>query len=305
MAQMKTLTINNVKYDLVDANAVSAPATADVGQTIVVKSVDENGKPTEWEAVDFPESSGGVTSWNDLMDRPTETISVDTLTWDGNTDGLEMVDFSDGEYLCHVSDVVPAMNDFASGCSLELNIAGTIGKVNVAAEEISELDDGGGLVINGGIVVIPTDNYTSDGVTFPIKGTYFLCIPSEEIYMESLTIPGYTGFAKEVLKPEILPRAAILYTDGTYLYNTEDTMSETNRISKAKLLAHVRSEDVVKIARSIDGVTAIYFASVVSISNAYPYGIVVVSAGSDALDLYTAEYTAEQGTHDRQKAPPI
>ena len=34
-----------------DIGAISAPATAEVGQTIVVKSVDENGHPTEWEAV--------------------------------------------------------------------------------------------------------------------------------------------------------------------------------------------------------------------------------------------------------------
>ena len=30
------------------------PSTASVGQTIVVKSVNENGQPTEWEAVDIP-----------------------------------------------------------------------------------------------------------------------------------------------------------------------------------------------------------------------------------------------------------
>lgn len=30
--------------------------TAEVGQTIIVKAVDENGKPTEWEATDFPEA---------------------------------------------------------------------------------------------------------------------------------------------------------------------------------------------------------------------------------------------------------
>lgn len=35
-----------------------APASASVGQTIVVKAVDENGKPTEWEATDFPEVNG-------------------------------------------------------------------------------------------------------------------------------------------------------------------------------------------------------------------------------------------------------
>jgi hypothetical protein len=34
-------------------DAIPAPATAQVGQTIVVKSVDENGKPTEWEAVNM------------------------------------------------------------------------------------------------------------------------------------------------------------------------------------------------------------------------------------------------------------
>ena len=34
-----------------DASYISAPATAEVGQVIAVKAVDENGKPTEWEAV--------------------------------------------------------------------------------------------------------------------------------------------------------------------------------------------------------------------------------------------------------------
>ena len=39
------------------ADVILAPATASIGQTIVVKAVDETGKPTEWEAVDLP--SGG------------------------------------------------------------------------------------------------------------------------------------------------------------------------------------------------------------------------------------------------------
>lgn len=34
---------------------IPSPTTAEVGQTVVVKSVDENGKPTEWEAkTDYP-----------------------------------------------------------------------------------------------------------------------------------------------------------------------------------------------------------------------------------------------------------
>lgn len=40
----------DVEGDL--STKISAPYTAAVGQTIVVKAVNENGKPTEWECVD-------------------------------------------------------------------------------------------------------------------------------------------------------------------------------------------------------------------------------------------------------------
>ena len=39
---------------------IPVPETAAVGQTVVVTAVDENGKPTEWEAKDLP-TGGGVT----------------------------------------------------------------------------------------------------------------------------------------------------------------------------------------------------------------------------------------------------
>lgn len=42
--------------DLVDA--IPVPVSAAVGQTIAVKTIDENGKPIEWEVVDFPTSGG-------------------------------------------------------------------------------------------------------------------------------------------------------------------------------------------------------------------------------------------------------
>ena len=35
-------------------NKISTPETASKGQTIVVKTVDSNGKPTEWEAKSIP-----------------------------------------------------------------------------------------------------------------------------------------------------------------------------------------------------------------------------------------------------------
>ena len=48
-------------------SAIPTPTTAQVGQLLSVKAVDENGKPTEWEAVD-PEAN---TSGLELVDRTT------------------------------------------------------------------------------------------------------------------------------------------------------------------------------------------------------------------------------------------
>ena len=44
---------------VIPEGGIPIPPTASVGQTIVVKAVDESGKPTEWEAADFP-SGGGM-----------------------------------------------------------------------------------------------------------------------------------------------------------------------------------------------------------------------------------------------------
>lgn len=70
---------------------IPTPATASVGQTIKVSSVDENGKPTEWEAVDFPEGGGGDT-WRLVADvRLTEDTATIEITQDteGNAFALK------------------------------------------------------------------------------------------------------------------------------------------------------------------------------------------------------------------------
>jgi hypothetical protein len=55
--------------------AITPPDTAAVGQTIVVKEVDENGKPILWEAAGFPVSGAA-------NDNPLELISDITLEED-------------------------------------------------------------------------------------------------------------------------------------------------------------------------------------------------------------------------------
>lgn len=58
----QSLTDEQKAQALENIGAVATPSTASVGQTIVVKTVDSDGTPTEWTAVDLPSGgSGGST----------------------------------------------------------------------------------------------------------------------------------------------------------------------------------------------------------------------------------------------------
>lgn len=60
----------------VDLPYIPEPKQAEAGQVIVVKSVDENGKPTEWNVVDMPSKLSDFT--NDLY-SPDNKIPYDCL----------------------------------------------------------------------------------------------------------------------------------------------------------------------------------------------------------------------------------
>ena len=47
------------------SDCIKAPTTAEVGQTIVVKSIGDDGKPTEWEPVTLPEQMQADWNQND------------------------------------------------------------------------------------------------------------------------------------------------------------------------------------------------------------------------------------------------
>ena len=64
---------------------IPAPETAEVGQTIVVKAVDENGKPTEWEVADIP------SEWEIINEITTaEEVSGITISTDLNGNAYEL-----------------------------------------------------------------------------------------------------------------------------------------------------------------------------------------------------------------------
>ena len=69
----------------VDDNYISAPEIATKGQTIIVKAVDENGKPTEWEAADLP--SGVSSEWNLIRTMEITGDAVRSIVIDSDENG--------------------------------------------------------------------------------------------------------------------------------------------------------------------------------------------------------------------------
>lgn len=67
---------------LLKGDAVPVPSTAQIGQTIIVSAVDENGKPTEWEAVDVPINK----KW-ELINNATLAEDSSSYTFTTDTNG--------------------------------------------------------------------------------------------------------------------------------------------------------------------------------------------------------------------------
>ena len=158
----------------------SIDVTAKVGQTIVVKEVDANGKPTAWESAEYQPR----THWEE-----TTTIKGDTLTWDGNTDGLTNVS-ADGATMYCISDATPTMDDFANGFTV-IKTTGEI--IELTSSVVADYD---GMLMCDYFYIIPTDNYVLGGeIVFEKAGFYVS--PDATIPFSSFTIPNYGKFVSE------------------------------------------------------------------------------------------------------------
>lgn len=130
---------------------------------------------------------GGVSSWNDLTDKPFGDSSTggDTLTWDGNTEGLVNV----LDMLYKVSDAIVTIDDFANGWSCVMSD----GRISSeTAEYASELAPGVVSALSMFCVAESGVGVDLEGLAFPESGIYF--VKMDGIHTTSVTIPGYTGF---------------------------------------------------------------------------------------------------------------
>lgn len=130
-------------------------------------------------------------------DKVIVTEGGDTLTWDGNTEGL----VSAGGILYKISDAIVTMDDLSNGGEAVLNDT----HYSVPAENAEEMATGVIAFFDAFVAFVSEVGVgvEVDGISFPEAGVYFAS-PDSGICTQ-ITIPGYTGFAKKQVNPEYLP----------------------------------------------------------------------------------------------------
>lgn len=170
------------------------------------------------------------------------------LTWDGDITGRPYVEL-DGQYLVHVSDIVPYPEDFEDGGAVL--VATDVGDVTIPFDSVVVLSENFWMHESLFFCVVLEDNLDAEGIVFPAKGIYFQYLPldsGEHQYTSVLAITGYTGFkGLKKLDEKYLPdlKAVVLYSnyneDVKYLYSVEGSTDAGDRVTTEQLRAYMLS----------------------------------------------------------------
>lgn len=175
----------------------------------------------------------------------------DTLTWDGNTDGLAFLDLDEtgdsAYYLYCVSDAIVTRADVANGLTFSGVYNGEVIEEFIPAEGI---DDGEGFLMLGDLAMFVYEDVIYGGYTVPKKGVY---IPASFCagHTGSLTIPGYNGF--ETTTTVVKKKGDTLTWDG----NTDGRLIVNDAFVKISdvVLTSDDLENGYKFSYVFDGVT--------------------------------------------------
>lgn len=131
------------------------------------------------------------------------SVGSDTLTWDGNTEGL-VVTNALGIPVYKVSDAALTLADFSNGCTSHFSNGQSY---TMRPEEAQEDEN---FIFFSDVGLVSKVNVPEEGL---FVGVYFALF--EGMYTASLTIPGYTGFTQEKINPKLLSQTDWNQTDDT------------------------------------------------------------------------------------------
>lgn len=146
--------------------------------------------PSDWLA---SEGEAGYVKNRTHYEEVTEVMG-DTLTWDGNTEGLEMC--NEGFYL--ISPTIVALDDLVNG--IDYGVTYPDGTTEGGFVDFASIEQSWGVVgtlVTVTFVAIPYDNFAlslgATNLVFPKAGIWAAPMP-DGTYTHYITIPGYTGF---------------------------------------------------------------------------------------------------------------
>lgn len=181
---------------------------------------------------EIAKNTGGVTSWNDLTDKPFgEEIGVsDTINYDGSDTEVRVGDDTMGLYFNLVSSDTPSAEQLIGGESTIVDglSGGEEFTITIKDVNIGMASDGKSLMVSGSQAAGETDLpffavayedgvvFEAFNIAFPKKGIYLLAVMEYGTYTSKVYVPNYE-FTTTVIKTideKYLP-TSIFGTSGT------------------------------------------------------------------------------------------
>lgn len=131
-------------------------------------------------------------SFSFIKNRPFYEIDH-SISWDGNTDGLECVQLDNETSIYKVSDYIPTIEELIGQfVIMQTVVDGTIlpkKEIMIGSNDIIKVPNSNVLIVEFGIFVIPEDNITFDSIQFSHKGVYFTkMVSSKTTYISNMGI---------------------------------------------------------------------------------------------------------------------
>ena len=194
--------------------------------------------------------------FTDIADAIREKIgdTGDTLTWDGNTEGLVMTEEGPMGFLFKVSDAAPSKDDLINGLTYCFS-NGQTGEYSI--EDVFDLNNA--ITLRGNIYFVFENEVDTEDGSFPEKGTY---VYRDEVYFSSLTIPGYTGFSSKIVAdqfPEVIANINTQEDLDSELTTQDDLIEQITTTLSRKIPENLRDEldtqdDLIaQIAAALEG----------------------------------------------------
>ena len=195
-------------------------------------------------------SAGGVSSWNDLTDKPFYKESNKTvIEWDGNTAGHEeaTISIENGFTMWCISGSVPTVEELQSA-ELEILYGGEV--MSGKASDLGQcLEIGSVYFVAGGMAMIAKEPVVFEHengftITFPKAGVYSML--SEGTYVKKLT---YGTETIKTIDPEFLPAKGTFVVN---LFHSYENGTWTSDKTAEEIVKAVRRGEAVQCVETND-----------------------------------------------------